>query len=167
MHVRTNNSGFTIVELLIVIVVIGILAAITIVAYNGVQNRANNTTVQTDIRNFANMVHQYQVINSSLPTASNLASLNIKAAKKSYPADLNNLYYCFINNGDASTFAVAAASKSGSKYYYNSSNGTIVPYVATWDVGANICPGSGMASGFTFANGYNSTTSAWATWVQG
>lgn len=37
------KSGFTIVELLIVIVVIGILAAITIVAYNGVQARANNT----------------------------------------------------------------------------------------------------------------------------
>lgn len=36
-------SGFTIVELLIVIVVIGILAAITLVAYNGVQQRALNT----------------------------------------------------------------------------------------------------------------------------
>jgi prepilin-type N-terminal cleavage/methylation domain-containing protein len=35
-----NSSGFTIVELLIVIVVIGILAAISIVAYNGMQARA-------------------------------------------------------------------------------------------------------------------------------
>lgn len=35
-----TKSGFTIVELLIVIVVIGILAAITIVAYNGIQQRA-------------------------------------------------------------------------------------------------------------------------------
>lgn len=39
-----QNSGFTIVELLIVIVVIGILAAITIVAYNGVQQRARDMT---------------------------------------------------------------------------------------------------------------------------
>jgi len=37
-----TKSGFTIVELLIVIVVIGILAAITIVAYNGIQVRARN-----------------------------------------------------------------------------------------------------------------------------
>lgn len=38
-------KGFTIVELLIVIVVIGILAAITIVAYNGIQERAESTKV--------------------------------------------------------------------------------------------------------------------------
>ena len=39
---RAKQKGFTIVELLIVIVVIGILAAITIVAYNGIQQRARN-----------------------------------------------------------------------------------------------------------------------------
>ena len=40
--VRKKQTGFTIVELLIVIVVIGILAAITIVAFNGVQQRARD-----------------------------------------------------------------------------------------------------------------------------
>lgn len=43
------SKGFTIVELLIVIVVIGILAAITIVAYNGIQTRATKTSVQSDL----------------------------------------------------------------------------------------------------------------------
>jgi len=39
----TNSRGFTIVELLIVIVVIAILAAIVIVAYAGVTQRANTS----------------------------------------------------------------------------------------------------------------------------
>lgn len=44
-----DNGGFTIVELLIVIVVIGILAAITIVAFNGVQNRAQQPERSNDL----------------------------------------------------------------------------------------------------------------------
>ena len=42
-----TESGFTIVELLIVIVVIGILAAITIVAFNGIQNRGKAASAQS------------------------------------------------------------------------------------------------------------------------
>jgi prepilin-type N-terminal cleavage/methylation domain-containing protein len=42
---RNKERGFTIVELLIVIVVIGILAGITIVAYSGITNRANQSKI--------------------------------------------------------------------------------------------------------------------------
>lgn len=57
MHIKTKSikdKGFTIVELLVVIVVIGILAAITIVSYGGVTVRANSSASQ----NAANAVNK-------------------------------------------------------------------------------------------------------------
>ena len=63
------KAGFTIVELLIVIVIIGILAAITVVAYNGIQNRANDTAIQSDVRNIFMKVRELEAINGSIPAA--------------------------------------------------------------------------------------------------
>lgn len=65
---RPKASGFTIVELLIVIVVIGILAAITIVAYNGIQQRANKSTITSDLRNTANIMATKYVDSETYPT---------------------------------------------------------------------------------------------------
>jgi len=46
---RISKKGFTIVELLIVIVVIGILATLVITAYSGIQQKARNSKRQTDV----------------------------------------------------------------------------------------------------------------------
>ena len=64
---RLLRDGFTIVELLIVIVVIGILAAITIVAYNGVQARAQDTRRVSDMKAIQSALALYSVQYGSLP----------------------------------------------------------------------------------------------------
>jgi len=64
---RKTKSGFTIVELLIVIVVIGILAAITIVAYNGFQARANDSRRLQDAANIQKALALYKVQNGIYP----------------------------------------------------------------------------------------------------
>jgi prepilin-type N-terminal cleavage/methylation domain-containing protein len=68
---RPTTKGFTIVELLIVIVVIGILAAITIVAYNGVTARANNSQQLTALTNYVKIISSYAVLNNGFPSGSN------------------------------------------------------------------------------------------------
>ena len=54
-----KQTGFTIVELLIVIVVIAILAAITIVAYNGIQQRAHNTQTVAAAKQWKKLITLY------------------------------------------------------------------------------------------------------------
>ena len=66
---RYKGSGFTIVELLIVIVVIAILAAITIVAYNGIQDRARTTQTAASIEAYAKGLMQYATDNSTYPVS--------------------------------------------------------------------------------------------------
>ena len=105
----TRGSGFTIVELLIVIVIIGILAAITIVAYNGIQNRARTSAAQ------------------SLAAQANKKVMAYQASEGSYPADLatagvtdtSNLQYSVNNGGSPATYCLTAT--NGDVSYFLSS----------------------------------------------
>ena len=79
---RRRDPGFTIVELLIVIVVIAILAAISVVAYNGVQARARNSKISSDIAQLQRAIQAARINNDkvfseitlSTATASNCVS---------------------------------------------------------------------------------------------
>lgn len=61
---KQSKGGFTIVELLIVIVVIAILAAITIVAYNGVTQRTKENTAKLAAAQVSHKVKAYSAVNS-------------------------------------------------------------------------------------------------------
>ena len=63
-----KNKGFTIIELLIVIVIIGILVAITAVSYTGITNGANTADAQTKARAISQWAIACQAKTGSWPT---------------------------------------------------------------------------------------------------
>lgn len=71
---KKQGRGFTIVELLIVIVVIGILAALVVTTYNGIQQRARNTERQTDINALHGQVEAYYADQAYYPTLADMQS---------------------------------------------------------------------------------------------
>ncbi len=174
-----HNAGFTIVELLIVIVIIGILAALVIVAYNGIQNRANDTTVQSDITNFVRKVKLDEAEDGILPaggatrtggvdsgTNSSFPGFTFKGSRNSYDLTVNNVYYC--NGVETATgvtsFRVMIRSKSGNTFSYLSSTAVTQNIGATNPTSTTCLQPYGNAG--TWSYGYNSTGGTWSSWAQ-
>jgi prepilin-type N-terminal cleavage/methylation domain-containing protein len=109
---KKRAVGFTIVELLIVIVVIGILAAITIVAYNSVQQRAKVATVNSDLSSVAKLLALHEVDNGSFPAT--LAATNnnqgVKASDgTSYQYTTSGSTYCITATNGTISYKISNA----------------------------------------------------------
>lgn len=71
-----KKRGFTIVELIIVIVVIAILATIVAVSYREVQNDARDTVAKTDLRNLYDQITLYQSKHKRKPSVVQNATIS-------------------------------------------------------------------------------------------
>jgi prepilin-type N-terminal cleavage/methylation domain-containing protein len=128
LNIKSKQQGFTIVELLIVIVVIGILAAITIVAYNGIQNRGKSSAAQSAMNTVIKKAEAANAISSAYPTVSgdfvndaSLAGSGITLATLTAgtaPTSVNTVEY----RGCTTTAGVGAQLK----YYDYANSGALV-----------------------------------------
>jgi prepilin-type N-terminal cleavage/methylation domain-containing protein len=145
LHKYDGRHGFTIVELLIVIVVIGILAAITIVAYNGVQQRARIAVLQSDMSNAVRVLEIDNVTNGSYPTSA--AAANSGAGLRASPG--TNYQYTY--------------NSSGNSYCLTGTNNNVAYMVLTANPtpAIGVCPGdTAPGSGGGTSTGGNVTTLA-------
>lgn len=144
---KRQRVGFTIVELLIVIVVIAILAAITIVAFNGIQERARVTRASSELSQLAKKITFWQVDNpNQLPTAlTDMGVNNSSGTAYQYRRFDSNTAYCmsvtldgaksyFSNSSNPSSISSGSctdvASVAGAPLALNSAAGTTVGFSA-------------------------------------
>ena len=71
---KVTQKGFTIVELLIVIVVIGILAALVITTYNGIQQKGRDTERETDLKALQGQLEAYYAQKGAYPAEDQLGA---------------------------------------------------------------------------------------------
>ncbi len=136
--------GFTIVELLVVIVIIGILATITTVAYNGVTNRAKMAKVQADYSSIDDVMTMYIAEQGTVPLCSGGAGTgcNFSTITPVLSAYATNLPTKLLNNAEMQYAADTSGNKWAVRMYlpngtycrqgYNPSSGWWSPISSCW-----------------------------------
>jgi prepilin-type N-terminal cleavage/methylation domain-containing protein len=140
MH-KTNQKGFTIIELLIVIVVIGILAAIGFVAYGNVTKSARDSDRQADASALAKKAEEYYAANGIYPTLAQLTAMEGIDAKTTTSPSGNALADGGATVGTCTTapvskatdtycYAVTALGDAMSVGYWNEKTGNTATYIS-------------------------------------
>lgn len=137
-----SSLGFTIVELLVVIVVIGILAAITIVSYTGISQKAIVASLQSDLSNASKQLSIYQVVNGSYPTGLDASKCFVPASDNMClkPSGTNSYDYQSDNGANPQTFSLTSTNGTVNYRVFNGSQPTKVSMICP--LGFIVVPGS-------------------------
>lgn len=118
ISLKKRESGFTIVELLIVIVVIGILAALVITTYSGIQAKARNSKRQTDVQSVQTQLEAYFAQQGHYPSLTDMNSsswltTNMKSLDTGALKDPQGSSSTLVTSPVAKSYAYAVTNSSG------------------------------------------------------
>lgn len=136
---RTSvNHGFTIVELVVVIIVVAILAAVTVVSYNGVTRRANESATAVTASEALRKISTYGVTNGSRPpaTLADIGLTNKDGKEYQYTTSANGGYCVTVTQNNSASYVAK-------NYEYN-----LTSLTATNPV-TGPCPGHSANNGAT------------------
>jgi type IV pilus assembly protein PilA len=131
-RVRSDEAGFTFIELLVVIVVIGILAAIALPMFVLQQDKANDSSAKSAVRNAASVAETYRAENQSFTGMD-------RAALEKIEPNLDTSVEISVGD-DGKTYTLTATSKSKNTYSITR-NGVMSRSCTT--KGSGGCPDSG------------------------
>ncbi|MEI6850558.1 MAG: prepilin-type N-terminal cleavage/methylation domain-containing protein [Candidatus Saccharibacteria bacterium] len=122
---NSKRSAFTIVELLVVIVVIGILAAITIISYTGISKKATEVSLKSDLSGASKQLEMYKVDNSQYPSYNNCSS-NPPAKSICLKSSGNNNLEYIVSGSSPQTYILKNTNASTSYLATESTTPTVI-----------------------------------------
>ena len=142
ISLKNKQKGFTIIELLIVIVVIGILAGIVITTYSGIQAKARNAVRQTDIQSIQTQLEAYYSQNGHYPSNADLSSATWRATNMpsldtnalidpSSGQTISNVTIADNSTGQAKEYSYYPVDSTGSSANCEASDTTCAAYTLT------------------------------------